>query len=239
MGPRFFNRGKIERFGRERELGESLQWGRGFSTAESRVGVRRSFWAFPCFNGAAVFQPRKGGETTYGYRRSRASMGPRFFNRGKWSWLHWRPVALGFNGAAVLQPRKDIGVGSTAGRNGRFNGAAVFQPRKGLGIRPQHAERSQLQWGRGFSTAERSTLGAVSVPEAASMGPRFFNRGKPTASSNVRPGCMSVLQWGRGSSTAESMSHSVPDRSTALGFNGAAVFQPRKGALVIRWPQLG
>ena len=60
-----------------------------------------------------------------------------------------------------------------------------------------------LQWGRGLSTAEmfRGGAGLVLI-STASMGPRSFNRGNEIGAG--RP------------------------RRLAAGFNGAAVFQPRK-----------
>src|SRR5260370_313559 len=110
-----------------------------------------------------------------------------------------------------------------------------------------------LQWGRGLSTAEiglrcpasRQTCGASMGPRSfnrgnakhlrqkhrkewtASMGPRSFNRGNIDYESRKRTEA-EQLQWGRGLSTAE-MSISEDQRGYFIsGFNGAAVFQPRK-----------
>ena len=106
---------------------------------------------------------------------------------------------LGFNGAAVFQPRKSALNGARDGRSG-FNGAAVFQPRKFV----QPTNRllvTQLQWGRGLSTAE------------------IF----PSSGRDQRV----WLQWGRGFSTAE-ISAVLTAHVDPFSFNGAAVFQPRK-----------
>ena len=113
-------------------MSEELQWGRGFSTAESTTTALP--WRPICsgFNGAAVFQPRKGG----------AAEGV-------------EPALPGFNGAAVFQPRKVLNERSPQGGVVGFNGAAVFQPRKGRFQQLDATHKSWLQWGRGFSTAER------------------------------------------------------------------------------------
>ena len=90
------------------------------------------------------------------------------------------------------------------------------------------------------------------TPEAASMGPRSFNRGNLDAlqdgmgwsdwlqwgrglstaemSNSVRfsRACWALLQWGRGLSTAEMFDQGVPCHPSLRSFNGAAVFQPRK-----------
>ena len=90
------------------------------------------------FNGAALFQVRKG-ERDDGHRRRlrRASMGPHFFKCGKCC----RPIIgaknsiPGFNGAALFQVRK---VDEHYGLLGRVI--------------------DMLQWGRTFSSAERSSI---------------------------------------------------------------------------------
>ena len=98
-------------------------------------GLHRGGGIQTCFNGASVFQPRKGGTST-----SRAAM------------------TIRFNGASVFQPRKDAdshdvatrprdaSMGPRSFNRGRsigsllvvlqwacFNGASVFQPRKAAG----------------------------------------------------------------------------------------------------------
>ena len=85
MGPRFFNRGKHLRF----------------------VGVAAFF---RCFNGAAVFQPRK----------VRVALIAGIADSG-------------VNGAAGVQPREGAEYLMGVAQGQGFNGAAVFQPRK---VRP-------------------------------------------------------------------------------------------------------
>ena len=107
MGPRSFNRGNSH--GRL-----------------NRVGDRG------CFNGAAVFQPRKLGKA-----KNTTDEGNQGFNGA----AVFQPRKSGcqriflmaqkcFNGAAVFQPRKSGAAYFTWGEHIGFNGAAVFQPRK-------------------------------------------------------------------------------------------------------------
>ena len=70
-----------------------------------------------------------------------------------------------------------------------------------------------LQWGRGWLTAESDKLQSILTgTRNASMGPRLVDRGEdchlyPSRSTNV------LLQWGRGWLTAESTPLSKPPRS--------------------------
>ena len=107
MGPRSFNRGNPLSFFPPLPCYMKLQWGRGLSTAETGPDSPSVCRARSCFNGAAVFQPRK---------RPPPPPPPRCPNC--------------FNGAAVFQPRKPGDPGRYPGIWARFNGAAVFQPRK-------------------------------------------------------------------------------------------------------------
>ena len=109
-----------------------LQWGRGFSAAETCRLLGRWRGACTRFNGAAAFQPRKR-ESPGAWAASpgSASMGPRLFSRG--------------NGQRASRP---------AGLSHRFNGAAAFQPRKRRNPRQCSLRGFRLQWGRGFSAAE-------------------------------------------------------------------------------------
>ena len=63
----------------------------------------------------------------------------------------------------------------------------------------------RLQWGRGFSAAERLI--------------KILNEMVPIL----------TLQWGRGFSAAESAEAPAHDPKLGGRFNGAAAFQPRKG----------
>ena len=182
----------------------SLQWGRGFSTAEMcRLSCR-------------------------GQIRNLPSMGPRFFNRGnaptssvagpRKSCLQWgrgfstaeisasgahingNPSlqwGRGFSTAEItlslhsLRRRRLPSMGPRFFNRGNplanslrelvemaFNGAAVFQPRKSVTMAGGETSVLFLQWGRGFSTAEMIWPKRTSIPVWS-------------------------LQWGRGFSTAE------------------------------------
>src|SRR2546429_558800 len=63
-----------------------------------------------------------------------------------------------FNGAAVSQPRKSPFHPTFPPNRHRFNGAAVSQPRKLAGQALTPPKWTQLQWGRGFSTAEMAAI---------------------------------------------------------------------------------
>ena len=109
-----------------------LQWGRTFSSAErpaAQAGHERNLGRF---NGAALFQVRKG---------------------EVWQ-AHAVSQKASFNGAALFQVRKEPTIFHSPGRRGRFNGAALFQVRK---VPPSGLPRrfsKRLQWGRTFSSAE-------------------------------------------------------------------------------------
>ena len=182
MGPRFFNRGKT-----------------GLCVLASRPGISG-------FNGAAVFQPRKVCDHRHllrcitlasmgprffnrgkgqpaearARRRAGASMGPRFFNRGKPTGpRHPRLRSTASMGPRFFNRGKTTGTIELWSAMAGFNGAAVFQPRKAAASTPPARCSRPLQWGRGFSTAER-TISLI-----------FWTR-------------FERLQWGRGFSTAES-----------------------------------
>jgi hypothetical protein len=92
---------------------------------------------------------------------------------------------------------------SASGLRRRFNGAAVFQPRMSDRFGYKFGVTEELQWGRGFSTAEmrRRSTAAASVPPgfngAAVVQPRNFSGVNGKA---LRP---FVLQCGRGELVAE------------------------------------
>ena len=112
MGPRSFNRGKNVSNSHTANFFRSFN---GAAVFQPRKGDRRDLQhliSHICFNGAAVFQPRKGVSV---YEED--------------------DEGLCFNGAAVFQPRKEDGQREVVTMANRFNGAAVFQPRKGLPIR--------------------------------------------------------------------------------------------------------
>ena len=167
----------------DKGLQNLLQWGRGFSAAERRhrnaageLGKTASMgprlfsrgeddtpaWSRPgeaSFNGAAAFQPRRvvSGAAPTGEKS-------------------------GFNGAAAFQPRRGWWTRQRAPTRSSFNGAAAFQPRRAsiilltnpiskASMGPRLFSRGEglcrmrispgtfsLQWGRGFSAAERTEL---------------------------------------------------------------------------------
>ena len=88
-------------------------------------------------------------------------------------------------------------------RQHRFNGAALFQVRKDKGAKLQDIWTDMLQWGRTFSSAERSRPLKVQRMDGE-------------------------LQWGRTFSSAESRHLPPSGRSPITRFNGAALFQVRK-----------
>jgi len=61
--------------------GGMLQWGRGFSSADTAARAR-ALWRRGGFNGAADFHPRIHQRPQQGPSQQRASMGPRIFIRG-------------------------------------------------------------------------------------------------------------------------------------------------------------
>ena len=158
-----------------------LQWGRTFSSAE-RMALQFLWLAgSACFNGAALFQVRKGdGIVVTKEDYFKASMGPHFFKCGKTAisselWTSWPS----FNGAALFQVRKVNYESSTLGKSApasmgphffkcgkspispspAFNGVASMGPhffkcgKRGRKALWQTANH-QLQWGRTFSSAE-------------------------------------------------------------------------------------
>src|SRR5438552_10640870 len=64
MGPRLFSRGKVHVVAPQR-WPYLLQWGRGFSAAESCPSRPISTSTTKSFNGAAAFQPRKGPDAVH------------------------------------------------------------------------------------------------------------------------------------------------------------------------------
>ncbi len=76
MGPRSFNRGNCLT-NKSQESRHALQWGRGHSTAETRILIVKSKLLLGRFNGAAVIQPRKQGTVEMPPTQTAASMGPR------------------------------------------------------------------------------------------------------------------------------------------------------------------
>ena len=140
--------------------------------------------------------------------------------------------------AAVFQPRKFDEHRVKACRSSRvptLHQPRSFQPRKHL--RSCYARRSLHDHWASMAAAVFQPRKLVDVlgqlgplPTVASMGPRSFNRGNKKPTRWLRK--FLLLEWGCSLSTAETH---VPARNwtvltSILGFNGAAVFQPRKRA---------
>ncbi len=228
MGPRRFSRGNNVCLVYRSGFHFSLQWGRGVSAAEMRIG-------------ASIRPPRHW-----------ASMGPRRFSRGNHSkaWIRCC-LRTRFNGAAAFQPRKSV---QSALKNqlklvlqwGRGVSAAEMGVHGKRTETPTAASMGPRRFSRGNRDATRRTGDMAS----ASMGPRRFSRGNlgvavVTGTSTCRFNgaaafqprksyCAGIftratqkLQWGRGVSAAE-IRYWRLTTSRLLSFNGAAAFQPRK-----------
>ena len=278
MGPRLFSRGNkvVPEGGKAKGTGfngaaafqprkrkararcpsvvEQLQWGRGFSAAETRT-----VFAFPCrhptgFNGAAAFQPRKLGAVPIWSCARRASMGPRLFSRGN----TLEDALVGFvHNAASMGPRLFSRGNICANNPGLIVARASMGPRLfsrgNASLLSAHRRRDALlQWGRGFSAAETPPqTPKFGRPTTSFNGAAAFQPRKQESQYTQRPRIES-LQWGRGFSAAETWCHKMPygyGEHASMGprlfsrgnvadapdhgsmtscFNGAAAFQPRK-----------
>ena len=161
----------------------SFNWGRGFSTAETRAWPSLPGHALGqskrCFTGAA-WSFNRGNHNTRANRlqlpaENAASMGPRSFNRGN-AWC-------GFVGSRAPVPMRKASMG-----------LAVFQPRKrhptaSLRTDQVHSPGSWCFNGAGRHLSTGGKHGAIddrglqgdAADFAASMGPRSFNRGNEDA----------------------------------------------------------
>ena len=202
MGPRLFSRGKRS-MPRRRDRQVRLQWGRGFSAAESsslrsrgdterasfngaaafqpRKGMEYSAlpYRIVCFNGAAAFQPRKA--VTYDPSRidNAASMGPRLFSRGKFCSSHVHTMTFGLQWGRGFSAAESYPLlGPRAPQMYCFNGAAAFQPRKDTPYTPPYKPPYASMGPRLFSRGKPSVRPRRGPPGGASMGPRLFSRGK-------------------------------------------------------------
>ena len=206
MGPRFFNRGNVTDIDELRKpcsasMGPRF-FNRGNRELSDRCGINLAASMGPRFfnRGNAL------GIATHVFG-AQASMGPRFFNRGNLPW----PIASRRHHGASMGPRFfNRGNWRTTRRRAlrvaSFNGAAVFQPRKFASPERTMRPLLVLQWGRGFSTAEIGENSVeTSVAEAASMGPRFFNRGNHARHAvvcGVHTASMGPRFFNRGNSSA-------------------------------------
>jgi len=106
MGPRLLSRGVSGQPRHQRPGTALLQWGRGFSAAESQITAKRRVISLS------------------------ASMGPRLLSRGvRRQRSRGRSTPPRFNGAAASQPRSRCSNRRPAGFFCGFNGAAASQPR--------------------------------------------------------------------------------------------------------------
>ena len=182
-----------------------------------------------------------------------ASMGPRSFDRGNPVVQHYTATPA----VASMGPRSFDRGNEMHHDAGTVCGLASMGPRsfdRGNGGVRKVARQIQtvLQWGRGLSTAEMAK--GLTIAEAvreASMGPRSFDRGNsPALPTTGRTGraSMGPRSFDRGNlnlpllyrflQTSASMGPRSFDRgnyslvvictSPDWGFNGAAVFRPRK-----------
>ena len=201
MGPRLFSRGEAYAQWEHLVPGGMLQWGRGFSAAESH----------PC--GGAL------------YKKCEASMGPRLFSRGE-SAIHWPRCTAwtSFNGAAAFQPRRVSWSACAVVACPASMGPRLFSRGEALSSRSVMSNWTLLQWGRGFSAAERAG-GHSRCWSSASL---QWGRGFSAAERHPRQGAggqRGPLQWGRGFSAAERHTHTHTIRESALqwgrGFSAA------------------
>ena len=166
----------------ETELLTALQWGRTFSSAESRKRFRERRRSISCFNGAALFQVRKAKRLSASLITTRRLQWGRTFSSAE-----SKPTAIRLDESAELQWGRTFSSAESFSRS--------YCPRGMV----------RLQWGRTFSSAESREV----VEEMMRV--------------------KAVLQWGRTFSSAESRDNPSRHRSVKGRFNGAALFQVRKG----------
>ena len=195
MGPPSFNGGRWRQRLISAAIRATLQWGLRLSTEEGRAsnrplseshvlqwGLRLSTEEGRCprvlearrprgFNGASVFQRRKGRLT------------PCSFTPG-----------VSFNGASVFQRRKARFSTWISTATNCFNGASVFQRRKVDGWPAGVFRLARLQWGLRLSTEEGCHVGASLLGiDRASMGPPSFNGGRWVGGGRVSPRRMASM----------------------------------------------
>ncbi len=205
--PRSFDRGNVRDWALLTPRPGKLQRSRGLSTAETTGSTK----GFPspkrCFNGAAVFRPRK----------HRVPSGERGAQRPR------------FNGAAVFRPRKRRASRISSRRCSplqRSRGLSTAETQVVAAL--QREGKVLLQRSRGLSTAEtlRRRTRRCAETTLASTEPRSFDRGNSPTGRKIAAH-RSKLQRSRGLSTAET-STSTFRPTPRCCFNGAAVFRPRK-----------
>ena len=205
MGPHFFKCGKARVPTANGANNRRLQWGRTFSSAESIGNLQLLCRNCNVFNGAALFQVRKGGEEANHQTVGKASsMGPHFFKCGK----------VSQRGARILCWRV-------------FNGAALFQVRKGYINSIDWHGVTHLQWGRTFSSAERLKSPRNQPKKINLQWGRTFSSAERNAKETASRQQTTVFN-GAALFQVRKVHHLVGQRLAVTVFNGAALFQVRK-----------
>ena len=183
MGPHFFKCGKCFTFTEIDQPLTTLQWGRTFSSAERCDPNKKKKDYDYSSMGPHFFKCGKRGGRRYRALDRASSMGPHFFKCGKSrangsaapapARLQWgrtfssaerivHPLLRRFAFRSSMGPHffkcgKIVPSGRLNGFRIFFNGAALFQVRKVLEISPSSINKSCLQWGRTFSSAESAS----------------------------------------------------------------------------------
>ncbi len=196
MGPRFINRGE----GGHRFMVCSGQYASMGPRFINRGEWLRMHFLSPmhCFNGAAVYKPRRESGPTRAGAESVSFNGAAVYKPRRAPVLTRRSESRPcFNGAAVYKPRRGRCRMSTRHRLTSFNGAAVYKPRRGK------ESSSGLPYRRCFNGAAVYKPRRAHIPcpclfyfAGASMGPRFINRGETVQAMDRSQ--QVLLQWGRG-----------------------------------------
>ena len=184
MGPHFFKCGKKHAGLTARLNLPQLQWGRTFSSAEKQTTQSQSMPHVHASMGPHFFKCGKLNSLVDHLYDSPASMGPHFFKCGKIT-AHTTPMqsmkklqwGRTFSSAEnpLTPPNKTSTCRASMGPHffkcGKsfialtlrwmiinFNGAALFQVRKNDREPSRNSMCARLQWGRTFSSAEKSAV---------------------------------------------------------------------------------
>ena len=135
MGPHFFKCGKMPACQSALPILLRFNGAALFQVRKVEIAANQRPLDNQCFNGAALFQVRK--------VKTACSA---------------TLLEFCFNGAALFQVRKVSGRQENRQTEIGFNGAALFQVRKASGQPISIPELAKLQWGRTFSSAERTVI---------------------------------------------------------------------------------
>ena len=161
MGPHFFKCGKECVVFCVKSTTALLQWGRTFSSAESACRPLQLRIISSASMGPHFFKCGKTNRKASLLAVIGASMGPHFFKCGKFQFSHncqWEYGSASMGPHFFKCGKQSLLAAKRANRFG-FNGAALFQVRKTIFTRSQTRKPVWLQWGRTFSSAEKSSLG--------------------------------------------------------------------------------